>query len=352
MVFGVWPTSRKGREKWGTQVKPEASVATEALPGPQVLHILCRERCRIFVRLLVGTNQGLIGVAMRTQPNFAAQWVAGIGIVTGVLCAACFGAVDQPKPVSTSSSTSKTRRKAVKKPPLPPLPSGPRGPVPQISLDSMQAVAPHVTYEGGQLTIVAPNSTLADILRAVRRLTGADVDIPSNATERVVTNLGPGPAPGVVAELLNGSHFNYVLLGAPSDAKTLTRVVLVAKSGPETTAPGAGVVANAGSPQPVVAQGAPDAADADTADDADDSAEQNAAEAAEPQPAPGGDNAVKTPQQLLQEMQQRQLQMQQQQQAGGALQPGQPPTPGVGITPPQRGPQQQPPLAPQQPPDQ
>jgi hypothetical protein len=284
---------------------------------------------------------------MRARRSFASLWIAGM--VTGVLCAACFGAVDQAKPVSPS--TSKNHRKPAKKPPLPPLPSGPRGPVPQISLDSMQAVAPHVTYQDGQLTIVAPNSTLADILRAVRKLTGAEMDIPANATERVVTNLGPGPAPGVVAELLNGSHFNYVLLGAPSDAKTLTRVVLVAKSGPDTPAPGPGVVANAASPQQVVAQGAPDAADADAADDSDDSADQNAAEPAEQQPPPAGDAAVKTPQQMLQEMQQRQLQLQQQQQAGGAPQPGQPPTPGSGITP-QRGPQQQPPQTPQQPPDQ
>jgi hypothetical protein len=285
---------------------------------------------------------------MRARRSFVSRWIAGL--VTGVLCAACFGAVDQSKPVSPA--TSKNHRKPAKKPPLPPLPSGPRGPVPQISLDSMQAVAPHVTYLDGQLTIVAPNSTLADILRAVRKLTGAEMEIPSNATERVVTNLGPGPAPGVVAELLNGSHFNYVLLGAPSDAKTLTRVVLVAKSGPDATTPGAGVVANAASPQ-VVAQGAPDAADADAADDTDDSADQNAAEPAEQQPPPAGDTAVKTPQQLLQEMQQRQLQMQQQQQqAGGGQPPAQPPTPGVGIAPPQRGPQQQPPQTPQQPPDQ
>jgi hypothetical protein len=283
---------------------------------------------------------------MRARRSFVSLGIAGL--TAGILCAGCFGAADQP-----TTSTSKNHRKTAKKAALPPLPSGPRGPVPQISLDSMQAVAPHVTYEGGQLTIVAPNSTLADILRAVRKLTGAEMDIPANATERVVTNLGPGPAPGVVAELLNGSHFNYVLLGAPADANTLTRVVLVAKSGPDTTASGAGVVANAASPQQVVAQGAPDAADADAADDTDDSTDQNAAEAAEPQQPAAGDAAVKTPQQLLQEMQQRQLQMQQQQQAGGGQQPGQPPTPGVGITPPQRGPQQQPPQQPPpQPPDQ
>ena len=283
---------------------------------------------------------------MRARRSVASLWIAGLS--AGILCAACFAAVDQSQGVPASAS--KSHRKAAKKPQLPPLPSGPRGPVPQISLDSMQAVAPHVTYQDGQLTIVAPNSTLADILRAVRKLTGAEMDIPPNANERVVTNLGPGPAPGVVAELLNGSHFNYVLLGAPSDAKTLTRVVLVAK-GPETTPPAEGVVAGAAPPQLGLAKAAPDPQDADAADDTDDSADQSAAETAPEQP-PAGDNAVKTPQQLLQEMQQRQLQMQQQQQAGG-LQPGQvPPPQAPGITPPQRGPQQQPPQTIQQPPDQ
>jgi hypothetical protein len=133
---------------------------------------------------------------MRARRSFASLWIAGLS--AGILCAACFAAVDQSQAVPASAS--KSHRKAAKKPPLPPLPSGPRGPVPQISLDSMQAVAPHVTYQDGQLTIVAPNSTLADILRAVRKLTGAEMDIPPNANERVVTNLGPGPAPGVVAE--------------------------------------------------------------------------------------------------------------------------------------------------------
>jgi hypothetical protein len=276
---------------------------------------------------------------MRTGRTFASWWIAGL--IAGALCASCFGVADTP--------TAKSHRKAAKKPQLPTLPSGPQGPVPQISLDIMQAVAPHVTFQDGQLTIVAPNSTLGDILRAVRKLTGAEMEIPANATERVVTNLGPGPAPFVVAALLNGSHFNYVLLGAPSDANTLTRVVLVAKSGPDTTPapPAQTPLANAVSPpQPIVAETAPETADADAADDADDNADQNAAET-EQQPVPGtpADAAVKTPQQLLQEMQQRQLQMQQGQGLPGQQpgQPGQPPTPGGIIPPPQR---------PQQPPDQ
>lgn len=256
------------------------------------------------------------------------------GLMAGVPCAGCFAAADAP-------NMQKTHRKAAaKKPQLPPLPSGPQGPVPQISLDSMQAVAPHVTYQDGQLTIVSPNSTLADILRAVHRLTGADVDIPTGASERVVTNLGPGPAREVVSDLLNGSHFNYVLLGSPSDANTLTRVVLVAKGGLETPPPNPNAVANAAPQQPAVAEIGADAADADSSDDSADDSDQNADADQQPaqaaQPAAGqGDSAVKTPQQLLQEMQQRQLQMQQQQQG----QTGGQPYPGPVIQPPVRQPQ-------------
>ncbi len=151
-----------------------------------------------------------------------------------------------------------------------------------------------------------PNSTLGDILRGVRKHTSADIEIPPTANERVVTRLGPGPAREVMAELLNGSRFNYVLLGSPENANQLVRVVLVAKTS-DTPTPAAGDNA-ASSPQ--VAKAAPDTPDADPADDAaDDTPDQSTAEAEQP-PAPA-DQPVKTPQQMLQEMQQRQLQMQQ-----------------------------------------
>jgi hypothetical protein len=250
-------------------------------------------------------------------------------LIAGALCAGCFGAVDTP-------GARSHHKAAVKKPQLPPLPSGPLGPIPQISLESMSAVAPQVTYQDGQLTIVAPNSTLGDILRAVHRLTRAEMEIPSAATERVVTNLGPAPAPVVMAQLLNGSHFNYVLLGSPADANTLTRVVLVPKAGPDNalTASAPTGVANAASPQSAASGSAPENAVEEAADDSsDDNTDQNAAQAEQPAaPPPPENGAIKTPQQLLQEMQQRQLQMQQGQPGG------QPSIPGAAIPPPQRPP--------------
>jgi len=236
----------------------------------------------------------------------------------------CAGSLNPASAVSEQVHNKKT-----KKPQSPPvvLQSGPTGPVQQVPLDSIAAVPPQVTYENNQLTIIAPNSTLADILRAVRKQTGAEIEIPS-APDRVATHLGPGPARDVVAELLNGSRFNYVLLGSPADDAALTRVVLVAKTGPQdipppqpTLDPSLGPQANNVAQQP---EQMPEA-EAESADDnSDDNADQSADDQ---QQAPQDQPAVKTPQQMLQEMQQRQMQLQQ------AQPPGQPPVPGPGRPP-------------------
>jgi hypothetical protein len=247
-------------------------------------------------------------------------------LVVAVLCLGSFSA-------AVDAQTKHKPKKIA--PPPPPLPSGPRGPVPQVPLDSMPAVAPQVTYKDGLLTIVAPNSSLGDILRAVRKLTSAEMDIPSNANERVVTHLGPGRARDVMADLLNGSKFNYVLLGSPSNSSLLTRVVLVAKTADvpnpssQPQSPGANQMGNVVPPSPGDMGATPDSVDADSTEEPppdENSVDQNAAETEQP-PTPD-QPGVKTPQQMLQEMQQRQLQMQQQQQYG---QPGYPPPPGVPV---------------------
>jgi hypothetical protein len=272
------------------------------------------------------------GVRMRPGFNLA-------GLAICVLCTSAWGAGPQAPERSNPQATAQPEEHTAhanaqatphhthkaKKTLPPPLPSGPRGPVPQVPLDALPAVAPEVTFQNGLLTIVAPNSTLADVLRAVRKQTSADIDVPANATERVATRLGPALPREVLAELLNGSHFNYVLLGSPEDTNSLVRVLLVAKTGPDTPE-GPGVQANA-VPAPATAKPADDA---DTADNTVDEAADQAATQADETPSteePG----VKTPQQMLQEMQQRQLQMQQQQQQNngqGAPTPGYPPPGG------------------------
>jgi hypothetical protein len=179
-----------------------------------------------------------------------------------------------------------------------------------------------VTFSNGLLTIAAENSTLADILRAVRAKTGAVVEVPPNATERVVTHLGPGPARSVLATLLNGSHFNYVMLGSPTNPDKVDRVILTSKSGgtPDTGVP---------PPAPAPAQEGnmaaqddePDAPQVDIAERPVEDAGENSAQENQPQ-QPNGQPPIKTPEQLLRELQQQQLQQQQQQQ-----QPAQNPPP-------------------------
>ena len=249
---------------------------------------------------------------------------------SALLCAGipAFGSPLAAQDQQPSRKPHNPRKKQAEPPP--PLPSGPTGrPVPPMPLDAIAAVPPQVTYENNQLTINAPNSTLGDILKAVRKQTGAEIEVPP-APERVVTHLGPGPAREVLAELLNGSRFNYVLLGSASDETTLTRVVLVAKGslqempGPvaSSTPPPAQAGVDQAEPEPAAEANEAEAAD-DNSNNADDNSDQQPAEAEQnPPPEPNG---IKTPQQMLQEMQQRQMQLQQQQ--------GQPPIPGSGMPP-------------------
>ncbi len=222
-------------------------------------------------------------------------------------------------PAAGQSQQAPKRNHPVKKEqPAPALEPPP--PSPPLTLEQMPASPPKVLFRDGMLTIVAENSTLGDVLRAVRSQTGAAVEVPGNATERVVSNLGPGPARDVLAALLNGSHFNYVMLGSPTNPALVERIILTSKSGGELPAgqanangvnqanegEGQGNIPLAQEPEEMPNE---EAASADDAGDADNQPESqaNPDENQPPQPA-NGQPAVKTPEQLLRELQQQQQQ--------------------------------------------
>ena len=95
---------------------------------------------------------------------------------------------------------------------------------------------PQVSYEAGQLTIVAQNSTLSDILSQVRARTGADIDLPASASgERIWVQLGPGPARKVLAALLGGTTLDYVIQA--SDSETDPDGIRSVLLSPRTSAP-------------------------------------------------------------------------------------------------------------------
>jgi hypothetical protein len=99
-----------------------------------------------------------------------------------------------------------------------------------LTPEQRPAAPPIVIYLNGKLSISAKNSTLGDVLRAIANKTGAAIDVPENANERVVSQLGPAPPRDVMSSLLNGSHFNYVMVGSENDPNSVVRVVLTAKS--------------------------------------------------------------------------------------------------------------------------
>jgi hypothetical protein len=205
------------------------------------------------------------------------------------------------------------------------------------------AAPPQVTFQDGRLAIRAENSTLGDVLRAVHDATGATIDSPGLSSERVYVNLGPGEPRDILASLLNGSHYDYILMGSPQAPNSLARVMLTtrqAASAQPASAPAQAV------PRPVQ-QPENDQADINEMRDR----EVTTPPVQPPQPTPvqqppanngnmnrptvgqqigqpigqpigtpigqpaGGQQQVKTPQQLLQEMQQQQQQQQQQRQS-------------------------------------
>lgn len=239
---------------------------------------------------------------------------------------------------------------------LPPLPPGP---LRQLPMDQIPATPAKVGFENGLLTISAQNSTLGEILRDVRKLTGASIEIPqsSAANERVVAHLGPGAPRDVLAGLLNGSTFNYVMVGSSSDPAAVASVLLTPKASvagePQTVAavsqnvyqnsnpmpvaptrfPGSGMLGQniaavqPGQPASADADDKDDDADADDKDDKDDDSSAQAQPAAVVQPDPNaaqGDQpdpnaGPKTPQQIMEMLRRSQ-------QPGGAL-PGAPQQP-------------------------
>ena len=87
-----------------------------------------------------------------------------------------------------------------------------------------------VTYRNGLLGIRANKATLSEVLYAVQQRTGADVSIAAGAEqEKVVADIAPGPAPEVLARLLNGSKFNFLILSAVDNPQRLDRVILSAR---------------------------------------------------------------------------------------------------------------------------
>jgi hypothetical protein len=151
--------------------------------------------------------------------------------------------------------------------------------------------SPVVTYKDGQLTIDAENSTLAAVLGLVAEKTGAVIDVPAGSgLDRIVEHTGPGRADDVLARLLNGSPFDFIIVGSSERPHDPAQVLLF----PHRVATPAGThdaaalaSASAGGQEPKL-YGAGFRVDSSTADPTE-SSESEAVIASQPPPASSGD---------------------------------------------------------------
>ena len=192
-----------------------------------------------------------------------------------------------------------------------PVAEVPQTPAPPPTLEEQPPAPPQVSYQNGQLSIDSQNATLSQVLRSVQTQTGASVDIPPGAgSERVVASLGPGKPKDVLASLLNGSKFNYVILGEANNPGAVQKVILMAKTSPATDLTTAQNDAHRPTPSPA-------------AEPPEDEYPQNEPEVEnQVVPSQPGEEANpdvvnpagRTPEQMLQELQRMQQQQQQLQQ--------------------------------------
>jgi hypothetical protein len=98
----------------------------------------------------------------------------------------------------------------------------------QVDTAASSPASLDVTYLDGLLTIDVHNSSLAEVLQAVADKTGVAIDIPPSAgLERIVEHMGPGPVDDVLSRFLNGSPFDFVIVGSAEPPQHPTRILLM-----------------------------------------------------------------------------------------------------------------------------
>jgi hypothetical protein len=187
---------------------------------------------------------------------------------------------------------------------------------PRLTPEQMPPQQPQVSYLNGQLLVVADNSTLADILSAISSQTGAVIEVPpGSGGERVAGRIGPGPARDVLAALLNGSQFDYIIVASLPNPTGVEHVILISKTnGLEGTSPmdNPAIAANLPNQQPFqqivpptmltpqqgAAKAEPTPDSADDGDTEDDSEQPTTEQISEPEEPTEADRVV-LPGQLL-----------------------------------------------------
>lgn len=117
----------------------------------------------------------------------------------------------------------------------------------------------NVSYSGGQLTVVASNSSLNQILREISRLAAINI-VGGVADEHVFGNYGPASPAEVLNTLLDGTGSNMMFVAANSGNKA--QLTLTPRTGgPTPPSPNSSTFAQADEPPPPPAAPAPQASE-------------------------------------------------------------------------------------------
>jgi len=173
-------------------------------------------------------------------------------------------------------------------PPAQPSPAGP-------------PVAPVVTYRDGLLSVQAMNSNLSSVVTAIRNKTGIEFEGAEGISERVAIALGPAPEGDVLAAIFSGSRYDFLAVGRPDNPGIVQKVILTVKNKPGA----AGAEAQA-QQQPPANQGEEEEVPDEqvNAGEPQDTPVQPPVPQPPPQAETPQNQQPKTPEQLLQELQQ------------------------------------------------
>jgi hypothetical protein len=190
----------------------------------------------------------------------------------------------QPAPAQPPQAPAPAAAPAAQ--PAPTQPPQAPAPASQVAPSMLQqpAAEAQIVFTGDTLSISADNSSLTAILHQVASKSGMQIEGLSS-DERVFGTFGPGAPRDVLADLLNGTAYNVVLLGGLSDGAPRQLILTPASHGGAGPAPSPQATTDEAinEPEPAEAPQPPDVPPAGTT----------------PPPTP----AVKTPQQLFEQLQ-------------------------------------------------
>jgi hypothetical protein len=199
------------------------------------------------------------------------------------------GSLAPPSPQPAAAApTTPTPTPGMGQPAQPAVQPSPMGP----------PVAPVVTYRDGLLSVQALNSNLSSVVTAIRNKTGIEFEGAEGISERVAIALGPAPEGDVLAAIFAGSKYDFLAIGRPDSPTIVQKVILTVKHAP-------GAAAEAQAQPPAANQGEEEEVPEEqpNAGEPQDTPVQPPVPQPPPQAETPPNQQPKTPEQLLQELQ-------------------------------------------------